>query len=95
MDQFRKGAYDAAVVTYSRIIRRAPKNADAYFNRGLAHKNVGRSDLALSDYEVAIALDPAHRQAYFDRANILYDRGLYRYAFRAYFKALKLLLNFS
>jgi peptidoglycan hydrolase-like protein with peptidoglycan-binding domain len=93
LDQFQKGAYDAAVATYTRIIQRKPKNADAYFNRGLAYKNDGRTEQALSDYEAAIALDPAHRKAYFDRANILYERGLYRDALRAYFKALKLLLS--
>ncbi len=93
LEQFRKGAYDAAVATYTRIIRRKPKNADAYFNRGLAHKNSGRTERALSDYEAAIALDPAHRKAYFDRGNILYDQGHYRDALRAYFKALKLFLR--
>ena len=93
LDQFQKGAYDAAVATYSRIIRRKPKNADAYFNRGLAYKNGGRTEQALSDYEAAIEIDPAHRRAYFDRANILYERGLYRDALSAYFKVLKLFLS--
>jgi peptidoglycan hydrolase-like protein with peptidoglycan-binding domain len=93
MDQFRKGAYDAAVVTYSRIIQRKPEKADAYFNRGLAYKNSGQVARALSDYEAAIALDPVHRRAYFDSANILYEQGLYRDALRAYFKALKLLVS--
>ena len=93
LDHFRNGAYDAAVATYTRIIRRKPKNADAYFNRGLAYKNDGRTGQALTDYRAAIELDPAHRKAYFDRANILYDQGLYRDALGAYFKALKLLLS--
>jgi tetratricopeptide (TPR) repeat protein len=95
LDQFQKGAYDAAVATYSRIIRREPKNADAYFNRGLAYKNVGRTEQALTDYDAAIELDPDHRKAHFDRANILYDQGLYGEALRTYYKALKLLLNIS
>jgi tetratricopeptide (TPR) repeat protein len=95
LDQFNKGAYDAAVATYSRIIRREPKNADAYFNRGLAYKNVGRTEQALTDYDAAIELDPDHRKAHFDRANILYDQGDYGEALRTYYKALKLLLNIS
>ncbi len=95
LDQFKKGAYDAAVATYSRMIRRKPNNADAYFNRGLAYKNVGRTEQALTDYDAAIELNPDHRKAYFDRANILYDQGHYGSAFRAYFKALKLLMNIS
>lgn len=95
LDQFRQGAYEAAVVTYSRIIQRKPKDADAYFNRGLAYKNSGRTDQALADYEMAIELDAAHRKAHFDRANILYQRGLYREAVQDYFKALTLWLGLS
>lgn len=93
LNQFQTGAYDAAVATYSRIIKRKPNDADAYFNRGLAFKNAGRTDRALSDYGEAIALDPAHRKAYFDRANIRYGLGFYRDAIRDYFKALRLLLS--
>jgi peptidoglycan hydrolase-like protein with peptidoglycan-binding domain len=92
---FRKGSYDAAIATYTQIIQRNPNSADAYFNRGLAHKNLGRTDQALSDYGTALALDPAHRRAYLNRANILYDQGLYVAAVRDYFKVLKLLLSFS
>jgi tetratricopeptide (TPR) repeat protein len=95
LDQFKKGAYDAAVATYTQIIQRKPKDADAYFNRGLAYKNVGRTEQALSDYQAAIELDPAHRKAYFDRANILYHQGRYRDAIRDYFKSLRLFLSFS
>ena len=93
LDQFRQGAYEAAIVTYSRIIQRKPKYADAYFNRGLAYKNSDRSEQALADYETAIQLDPSHDKAYFDRANIHYRQGLYRDAVHDYFKALTLWLG--
>jgi len=92
---FQKGSYDAAIATYTQIIQRNPKSADHYFNRGLAQKKLGRTDQALSNYETALALDPAHRRAYLNRANILYDRGLYVAAIRDYFKVLRLLLSFG
>jgi peptidoglycan hydrolase-like protein with peptidoglycan-binding domain len=95
LNLFQKGSYDAAIATYTRIIQRKPKSADAYFNRGLAHKSLGRNDQALSNYGTALALDPAHRRAYLNRANILYDQGLYVAAVRDYFKVLKLLLSFG
>ena len=69
----------------------APRAAEV----GLAYKNIGRTEQALSDYQAAIEINPAHRKAYFDRANILYGRGLYRDAFRDYFKSLRILLSFS
>jgi peptidoglycan hydrolase-like protein with peptidoglycan-binding domain len=90
LDQFRKGAYEAAILTYSRIIQRKSKYADAYFNRGLAYNNSGHREQALADYEKAIQLDPWHNRAYLDRANIRYQQGLYRDAARDYFKVLKL-----
>ena len=95
LNLFQKGSYDAAIATYTLIIQRKPKSADAYFNRGLAHKNLGRTDQALSNYGTALALDPAHRLAYLNRANILYDQGLYSAAVRDYFKVLRLLLTFA
>ena len=95
LDAFQKGEFDAAVATYTRIIRRNPNDADAYFNRGLAYKNVGRTDQALSDYQAAIEIDPGHRRAYFDRANILYGQGLYRDAISDYFKSLRIFLSLS
>lgn len=93
LDEFRKGAYEAAVATYSRIIQRNPKLANAYFNRGLAYNSSGHNEQALADYATAIKLDPGHDKAYFDRANIRYQQGLYRDAVRDYYKALTLWLG--
>ena len=84
LELFRRGDFDMAVAAYSRIITRKPKDADAYFNRGLAYKNAGRTEQALADYDAAIRLDPAHGRAHLNRANIRYDRGLYRDALRDY-----------
>jgi peptidoglycan hydrolase-like protein with peptidoglycan-binding domain len=90
---FQEGAYDAAIATYSRIIRRRPKNANAFFNRGLAYKNIGFVDRALADYDAAIRLDPWHQKAHLDRGNIRYEKGLYREAIRDYLSALELWLG--
>jgi peptidoglycan hydrolase-like protein with peptidoglycan-binding domain len=92
---FRQGAYDKAIATYSRMIKRKPKDANAYFNRGLAYKNAGRGDRALADYDAAIRLDPSHHKAYLDRANIRYQRGFYGDAIRDYMNALGLWLGLS
>ncbi len=92
---FRQGAYDQAIATYARIIERKPKDANAYFNRGLAYKNAGLDDRALADYDAAIRLDPSHRKAYQDRGNIRYQRGSYGAAIRDYMNALGLWLGLS
>ncbi len=92
---FRQGAYDKSIATYARIIKRKPKDANAYFNRGLAYKNAGLGDRALADYDAAIRLDPSHHKAYLDRANIRYQRGSYSDAIRDYMNALGLWLGLS
>ncbi len=92
---FRQGAYDKAIATYSRMIKRQPKDANAYFNRGLAYKNAGLGDRALADYDAAIRLDPSHQKAYLDRGNIRYQRGSYSDAIRDYMNALGLWLGWS
>ena len=92
---FRQGAYDQAIATYSRMIKRQPKDANAYFNRGLAYKNAGLGDRALADYDAAIRLDPSHQKAYQDRGNIRYQKGFYSDAIRDYLNALGLWLGLS
>ncbi len=95
LELFRQGAYDQAIATYSRMIKRQPKDANAYFNRGLAYKNAGLGDRALADYDAAIRLDPSHQKAYLDRANIRYQRGSYSDAIRDYMNALGIWLGLS
>jgi tetratricopeptide (TPR) repeat protein len=95
LKEFRQGAFDKAIMTYSRMIKRQPKDANAFFNRGLAYKNAGFAAQALADYDTAIRLDPAHQKAYLDRGNVRYQKGYYRDAVRDYLKALGLWFDFS
>ena len=93
--QFRAGDYEEAAGTYAVIIQRQPQNANAYFNRGLSYRNAGLLALAMDDYDVALRLDPDHRKAFMDRANVRYRQGRYREAIRDYFQAMKLWLDLS
>ncbi len=95
LELFRQGDYDKAIATYALMIKRKPKDANAYFNRGLAYKNTGLADRALADYDAAIRLDPSHQKAYLDRGNIRYQRGFYSDAIRDYMNALGLWLDLS
>jgi len=44
-----------------------PKNATAYYNRGIAYGNLGQWDKAIADYSSAIGIDPNYSKAYSDR----------------------------
>jgi tetratricopeptide (TPR) repeat protein len=58
-----------AFADYNKAIVLWPKNAVAYYNRGLAYSKKGESNSALKDFETAIALKPTYADAYFARGN--------------------------
>ncbi len=49
--------------------------AEAYYNRGIVHLNLGNEQAAIEDYTQAIRLDPNHADAYNSRANIYRQLG--------------------
>ena len=49
---------DVAIKGCTELIRQNPRNANAYYNRGLAWKSKKEYDKALADYAEAIRLDP-------------------------------------
>ena len=70
-----KGEADAAIATASEAIRRDPKDANAYYNRGNAYAARGDAERAIADYSTAVRLDPAHANAYYNRGNGYANRG--------------------
>lgn len=54
--------YGDAAKIYSEFIRKAPKMALGYANRGTAYMHLEQYDKASSDYEKAVTLDPSMRE---------------------------------
>ena len=50
-----------------RSIRLRPKDAKAYYNRGLAYSEKRDHDKAIADFTAAIRLDPKYAKAYYSR----------------------------
>ena len=44
---------------YDEAIRLDPQDAVAYYNRGVAYKNLGQTERANQDFAQAIRLDPS------------------------------------
>jgi tetratricopeptide (TPR) repeat protein len=65
----RLGRHEDAVLAFSVTIGAAPVAAGCYFNRAVAQAALGRTDLALKDYDHALRLDPSLMPA-------LQNRGL-------------------
>ncbi|MDX3968162.1 MAG: tetratricopeptide repeat protein [Bradyrhizobium sp.] len=70
-----KGDANPAIAAASEQIRRDPKDANAYYNRGNAYAARGDTDRAIADYTATIRLDPAHANAYYNRGNGYSSKG--------------------
>ena len=63
------GNIKEAIQLYSDAIKRNPKLAPAYFNRGNAYYDLKQNDQAIKDYTEAIKLNPKDAEAYYNRGN--------------------------
>ncbi len=82
-----------AVKYYTRIIEAEPDALTMKVvlnNRGIAYQNLGRSDLAIKDYQRVISMDPNHPQSYGNRGNVYDANGEYEKAVADYSKAIEL-----
>ncbi len=64
--------------------------ANSYYNRGVEYRKKNEFDMAISDYNEAIQLDPSLVKAYNNRAGCWYNKGEYDRALPDYEKALQL-----
>ena len=56
-----------AIDACSRYIRKNPRDADAFYNRGLAWGNKDNFDKAIADYNKAIEINPKYANAFYNR----------------------------
>ncbi|MBB4007084.1 O-linked N-acetylglucosamine transferase, SPINDLY family protein [Allorhizobium taibaishanense] len=75
LEQFREGAYDAALSTASRLLQDGGENADALILAASVHERLGSRLEAADLFERAIALDPVRRRELGFRACSHYLEG--------------------
>jgi tetratricopeptide (TPR) repeat protein len=75
---------------WSDAVEKSPLKARPFNNRGLVFKNVGYLDLALNDFNRAIAINPKYAQAYQNRGHLQKMKGDYEAALVDYSKVLLL-----
>ncbi len=71
------GIWKDGLALWNYEIEREPAVPRAYSNRGLAYEKRGSFDLAIKDFETAIALDPLFTTAYNNRGMVFGKMGLY------------------
>ena len=72
-----KGQNDKTIADYNNAIELNPRDAEAYYNRGIAYYNKGQYDQTISDYSKAIEINPKYAEAYNNRAVSCYLKGEY------------------
>jgi len=82
--------YDSAFRDFTSALELDPNFYEAYCNRGNAHFEAGRPDLAVSDYEQAIRLNPNDGDVHFNHGLVLLARGKRDRAREGFEKASKL-----
>jgi len=90
------GVWKNTLVFWNYVIEKEPDRVpQAYNNRGLALKNMGRLQEAIEDLNRAIALNPEYTLAYNNRGVILKKAGMFREAIEDFDKAIDLDPSYS
>jgi tetratricopeptide (TPR) repeat protein len=92
MQLMQPGHYQEAITQLSRSIRIYPL-ANAYVERGFAHRYLAQNDLAATDLEKAAELDPSLARAYSGLGSIYRDRGDSQHALEEYTKSIQTSAN--
>ena len=66
------------------------RDAEFYFNRGVASANKGQYDQAISDFTEVLKINPRIAPAYANRGLVSYSKGLYDQAISDFTKALEI-----
>ncbi len=61
--EIKKGDYKDAIKLLEKVVRKQPKNADAYNLLGFSHRKLEKFDTARKHYARALKLDPNHKGA--------------------------------
>lgn len=70
-----QGQDQAATEAFSELARLRPDSPDAYCNLGLIHQEAMRLDEAVANFDKALALDPGHEMARWNRSLALLTQG--------------------
>lgn len=87
---FVKGDYNAAVVSYNKVIELNPKDTTTYLSRGLTYYNTKFYELAAADFTKAIELAPKDSMSYFKRGDSYEKMGNVEKALADYRRAVEL-----
>ena len=68
------GQYQQAIAAYQAVLKRNPKNVEAITHLGVILATAGHDDSALEAFDKALAIDPKYAHAWWDKAQLLYEK---------------------
>ena len=83
-----EGQYGPAIQDYKKAVELNPKDAMAYYHRGIAYAAKGQYDLAIQDYSKAIELIPKLSMAYYNRGKAQDAKGHFDLAIQDFIEKL-------
>jgi DNA-binding response OmpR family regulator/Flp pilus assembly protein TadD len=75
---YREGKYREAIPLFTQAIEIDPRSAYAWYDRGVALREIGQDEEAATDFDKAAELAPADEEILFARADLLRKRGILR-----------------
>ena len=87
---YEEKGQDEAISDYTKALEINPRDALAYYNRGIAYNKKGRHDEAISDFNKALEINPRDAWAYYNRGIAYDNKGEYDQAISDYTKALEI-----
>ncbi|MEH2260797.1 tetratricopeptide repeat protein, partial [Nostoc sp.] len=81
--------YKEAIASYDQALKFKPDDHQAWYNRGNALINLGRTEEAIASYDQALKFKPDLHQAWYNRGIALDDLGRTEEAIASYDQALK------
>jgi tetratricopeptide (TPR) repeat protein len=81
---------EIAIQGCTELMRSSPREASAYYNRGMAYLHMENLDRAIADFTKAIEFDPRHADAYTGRGQALRGKGALDRAIADHSKAIEI-----
>ncbi len=86
---FDERKYNDAIEVWFHEIVLDPMRPKPYNNIGIAYRNLGKPDIAISYHRKAISVDPSFGHAYYSIGLIYYDKKDYKEALGMFLKAIR------
>lgn len=67
--------YTKAIASYDKALEITPDDDEAWYNRGIALRKLGRLEDAIASFDKALEIKPDKHIAWYNRGNVLDDLG--------------------